>query len=144
MFGFLSAGSVGLKLAIIGIALTALVAAYWHYTVVKGERDTALQEVGALRAAKAVQDTTIKVQKEALDNWKAEAAQFQDTLNQMVKAQTEANETARKLNDVLSRHDLHALSLARPGLIERRINSGSADVLGLFYSVTSDSNNDSR
>ncbi len=127
-------GGMGLKLALMAVLVTAIGGFYWHYTVVKGERDTALMAVGALEVAAAVNIATIKDQEKAIGQWADAQAQMQATLNALAQAQVEANETARKLNDVLGKHDLHALSLAKPGLIERRINRGTAAVLGLFES----------
>lgn len=122
----------GIKMALLAAVAVAVAGAYWHYTVVKGERDLALQQVGALTVANSVQRTTIKDQEKAIGNWAKAQAQMQKTLDSLATAQVEANSTARRLNDVLSKHDLHALSLAKPGLIERRISSGTADILRLF------------
>ncbi len=132
MFGLLVPS--GMKMALLAALAVAIGGAYWHYTVVKGERDLALQQVGALTVANTVQRATIKDQEKAIGNWANAQARMQKTLNALATAQVEANSTARRLNDVLSKHDLHALSLAKPGLIERRINSGTANILRLFRS----------
>lgn len=126
----------GIKMAVLAALVVAMAGAYWHYTVVKGERDLALQQVGALTVANEVQRSTIREQESAISNWAEAQARMQVTLNAMSKAQVEANSTARRLNNVLSKHNLHALSLAKPGLIERRINSGTANILRLFESET--------
>lgn len=133
MFG-LSLGSLGLKFALLAILMTAIGGFYWHYTVVKGERDTALMAVGALEVAAAVNSATIKDQEKAIDEWAVAQVRMQATLDAMAQAQVDANETAKELNDVLGKHDLHALSLGRPGMVERRINRGTANVLRLFES----------
>lgn len=129
-------GGIGLKLALLAVLATAIGAAYWHYTVVKGERDAALMQIGSLKVVTADQRTTIRGQEAAIDNWAAAQIKMQKTMDALATAQVEANTTARKLNNVLSKHDLHALSLAKPGLIERRINRGTASILGLFESET--------
>ncbi len=129
-------GGAGLKMALLVGLAVAIGGAYWHYTVVKGERDLALQQVGALTTANEVQRFTIKDQEKAIENWAEAQARMQVTLDALATAQVEANSTARRLNDVLSKNDLHALSLAKPGLIERRINSGTATDLQLFESET--------
>ena len=124
----------GIKMALLAVLATAIAGAYWHYTVVKGERDLALQQVGALTVANDVQRTTIGNQEIAIDNWAQAQRNMQATLDALATAQVEANSTTRRLTDVLSRHDLHALSLAKPGLIERRINVGTADIFRMFES----------
>jgi hypothetical protein len=137
-------GGMGLKLAALAVVLTVAAGAYWHYTVVKSERDAALAQVGALEVAHQVQQTTITALSQSIDDWKAQFTLFQATLDSLTTAQVEANKTARKLNDVLSKHDLHKLSLAKPKLIERRINSGTAGVLKLFKCSTGGCVSDSR
>lgn len=136
-------GSIGIKLALLGILAMAAGGFYWHYTIVKGERDDALAMVGALAVIDKVQKATINNQKKAIANWVEAQKQLQITLNALAENQVRATETIRRLNDVLSKHDLHALSLAKPGLIERRINRGTAGILKLFEDETSD-RSDSR
>jgi len=139
MLGLLGMIPGGIKMALVAALVVAAGLFYWHYTTVKSERDAALTRVGQLQVAHEVQQATITGLEEAIGDWKAQADRFQKTLDAMADAQVEANSQARKLNDVLSKHDLAALSLAKPGLVERRINSGSADVLGLFESATAGS-----
>jgi hypothetical protein len=129
-------GGMGLKVALLGVLAVAIGGAYWHYTVVKGERDAAIALVGALQVADTVQKETISTLEGVNKEWKTSLEEFQDTLDAVADNQIEANEHARRLNDVLSKHDLERLSLAKPGLIERRINRGSADILGMFESAT--------
>ena len=129
-------GGAGLKIALLAALAAAIGGAYWHYTIVKGERDAALQLVGALKVADAVQKETISTLEDVNKEWKKSLEQFQATLNAVANNQVEANRHSRELNDVLSKHDLTALSLAKPGLIERRINSGTAGILRLFESET--------
>ncbi len=142
MLGLFS--GMGLKLTILAVVLTAAAGAYWHYTVVKGERDAAMAKVGALAVAHQVQQDSILEMSSALRGWKDHMVVFQTTLDSLTTAQVEANQTAKELNDVLSKHDLHKLSLAKPKLIQRRINSGTARVLRLFQCSTGGCPNDSR
>lgn len=131
MFGLGGIG-LGIKMLAAGVLLTAVAGAYWHYTSVKNERNAALAQVGALNVANLVQEDTISTLEGAVLDWQIQAAQFQVTLSAMALAQTEANSQVRRLNNVLSKHDLERLSLAKPGLIERRINRGTADILSVF------------
>lgn len=123
---------IGIKMLAAGVLLTAMAGAYWQYTSMKNERNTAMTQVGALNVANNVQDATISALERVVGQWQAQAEQFQATLNAMAAAQVEANSPTRRLNNVLSKHDLERLSLAKPGLIERRINRGTADILRVF------------
>lgn len=127
---------IGVKLAILAALAAAAGVFYWHYTGIIKERNAAIAQAGALQLANEVQQGTIQDQGKAITNWAESQAQMQATLDALATAQVEANSTARKLNDVLGRHDLTALSLAKPGLIERRINSGTADILRMFRVAT--------
>ncbi len=125
-------GGIGFKLALLAVLATAIGAAYWHYTVVKGERDAALMQIGSLQVVTEDQRTTIRDQETAIGNWATAQARMQKTLDDLAAAQIKANTTARKLNGILAKHDLHALSLAKPGLIEQRINKGTVSILEMF------------
>lgn len=132
MLGLLGLVPSGIKLALLAAILAAVGVLYWQYTSMKHDRDVAIAQVGALQVAKEVQDATIDTQREAIDRWKSQAEEFQVTLKAMADAQVAASKEARRLNDVLSKHDLTRLSLAKPGLIESRINGGTANIIGLL------------
>lgn len=129
-------GGIGLKMLAVGVLMALVGAAFLQYNIVKGERNAAIAQIGALEVANSVQQATISDQEKAIDNWVAAQAKMQITLDALAAAQTEANTTARELNDVLSKRDLTALSLAKPGLIQRRINSGTANILRMFKSAS--------
>lgn len=135
MFAGMLSG-MGLKMALLAALVAAGGVFYWHYTNVKAERDAALAQVGALTAAKAVQDQTIVSLEKTVGEWKAQADRFQSTLDKLADAQVQATAEQRKLNDILGKHDLEALSLAKPGLIENRINAGSRSILLEFETAT--------
>jgi septation ring formation regulator EzrA len=137
-------GGMGFKMALLAALVVAGGALFWYISSIKSERDTALAQVGALTTAHEVQKAAITSLEKALADWKTQAEDFQKTLNSMAKAQSEANKHARKLNDVLSKHDLERLSLAKPGLIERRINGGTASILRMFNDTTAERLNNSR
>jgi hypothetical protein len=134
--GFLGLAPSGIKMLFLGLLTAAVAAVGIYIMVLRGDLATAQAQVGALQTAKAVQDTTIKVQGGALQDWKKWSEGIKTTLDSVAKAQQEANAYTRKLNDVLSQHDLKALSLGKPGLIEPRINSGTADVLRMLRSAS--------
>ena len=134
MFGLLVPS--GIKMAMYGVLAAAIAGAFWHYTIVKGERNAALAAVGSLTVENAVQDETITTLQGAVGEWQEQAKRFQATLDQMATNQVEANKHSRELNDVLSKHDLTRLSVAKPGLIRNRINRGTAGVLGMFECAT--------
>lgn len=121
-----------IKMAVAGVVILAFVALSGYAAILKHERDAALKEVGALTTAAVTNKATIKELEQRNADWKTALDNFQKTLSAVSENQTESNKHAEELNHVLARHDLAALSLAKPGLVERRINSGTADVLRML------------
>ena len=68
--------------------------------------------------------------------WKTALEGFQDNLDALTQVQREANAESRRLNDIFGQHDLRALAVARPGLIENRINAGTLDAYGMLERIT--------
>lgn len=134
----------GIKMALLASLAVAAGLFYWHYTDVKAQRDVALATVGAMEVAKTVQDATIVDQRSAIASWAKHQVQMQTTLKAMANAQVESGKAARRLNDVLAKHNLTKLSLAKPKLIERRINSGTADIIRMLNAATATSNDNNR
>jgi len=125
-------GSIGTKLAVLGLLAAIMGVLYWRYNIVRDERDKALAMVGSLRTVNEVQRGTIDEQGKAIREWSESQKRLQQTVRKMMAVQTEAGKTARRLDSVLEKHDLRALSLAKPGLVERRINRGTASVFRML------------
>lgn len=122
----------GLSYLKIGVAVAVAVAMgllYWQWQDAESRYEGALQDVAELRTAVDVQHQTINELRAANAEWKQAVEDLQRVTERMVEVQIQANEYARRLNDVLADHDLEALSIAKPGLIENRINAGTADTL---------------
>lgn len=119
----------GWKIALLGLLVAAAAGFYWYHTVVVDQRDAALATVEAQRG-------TISLLEKENERWAKAYEQALQVAQEAQTVQKEASTQIRKLNDVLSRHNLHALALAKPGLIERRINSGTADVFSMFERAT--------
>lgn len=91
-----------------------------------------IDEVGTLRATNAqleveidVQRNTISQQEEALQAWRNEAQAQTERLEAQRSVAEAATRELRRLNGIFAEHDLTRLTLARPGLIENRINGGT-------------------
>jgi hypothetical protein len=65
-------------------------------------------------------------------------------MNDMADETIAAEMELERLQDVQRSHDLEALAKARPGLIERRINDGTARVFGMFEDATAVDSGDSK
>lgn len=133
-------GISGIKLAIYGIlgsaAITAVGLGYWHYTSVINERDQLKVNNAVLEQAVELQDSTITAQQEAIAEWEASQARLLQTMEALAEQNQLASTELRRLQDVFSRHDLNALALRRPGLIERRIDLGTARINRMLECAT--------
>jgi hypothetical protein len=143
MLGLIGMVPSPLKIGLVVALAVAVSGFYWYHTIVKSERDNAIAQVGALEVAKQVQDATIYALEANAHEWNAAQERMQTTLDALATAQVEATAQQRKLNDVLGKHDLEYLSARKPGLVERRVNAGTADVLRLFECTTGGCEDDS-
>lgn len=125
-----------LRIGLVSVLIGILGAGYWHYTSILDDRTEALAQVREVEIVKKIQEKTINDLTIALNKEREKMREFQEVLTELATVQKNANKEARRLNDVLSKHDLNALSLAKPGLIENRINAGTADILRMFEQTT--------
>lgn len=123
--------------ALIGVALvTAIALSYRHYTGLVDEKAELTAKVGTLEQDVAREKSRADAFKLTIDKWDEAAAVQASALDRFSNAQREAGETTRKLTDVLSKHDLGALARSKPGLIQTRINAGTADAFRLLEQST--------
>lgn len=129
------------KLVIYGIAGLAVASiitlAYLHYKGLVDENATFRENNAVLRVAVDQQQAAVTAATEAVKAWKDSAARLEVVISEMTDAQRLAATQTRKLNDVFAKHDLEALTLRKPGLIQRRINSGSAANRRMLECITS-------
>jgi hypothetical protein len=121
----------------IGVLVASVVTLSWlHYT--------------SLIDAKVALSAQVKTLEQDLETEKATTAHYRDKViafNAAAMAQVKALEDFgkiqeasgsydREVKDVQAKHDLGALASKKPGLIEARVNAGSARVLRLLEQAT--------
>lgn len=127
------AGAKWIVYGFIALAIVTIISlAYWHYTglldeIVELEKDkTRLElEVGAETKAKEAAIAN------ALE-WQDQSKRQIEALNASTAVQSAATEQMRRLNDVLSKHDLKAVASKKPKLVEDRLNSGTSSALRML------------
>lgn len=123
----------------IAAVLIVVLVGWTVYSRITGlqEDNTRLRENAvALEAALTEQRRATDTALEALDEWEAALAAYQETLEDYRREQINASAEIRRLNELFSEHDLGALALERPGLIERRVNAGSDNIGWLLECAT--------
>jgi chromosome segregation ATPase len=114
---------------ILGIVGGALYGARYYY-------ESTQATIRQLSAEKAILDQAVERQTAAMEEMQATAAK-QNELNQALQAELqEAESGLDEIRSKLSNHDLTKLVLAKPGLIETRINNGTSEAFRLFESDT--------
>lgn len=121
--------SVSAKWLIAGVGVLAtglIISLTWiHYS-------NMLERINGLEATKAEQELALEVQgatiaglRQSLAEWEAAAERWQADRDRLAQTAEAARAEARRLNDIFAEHDLTRLAIAKPGLVERRINSGT-------------------
>lgn len=133
-------GKIGLKGILLGLAALAIVSAvgafYIHYQGLVRDNAT-------LTANNAQLTSALETQKKANEAAVARIGEFavvldrqRETMEEFAKMTEEASRTIRRINDVFASHDFQNLLNKKPGLIVRRVNSGTADTLRMFECAT--------
>lgn len=127
--------AIGAFAAVAGVCLGVFLA-YRHYTgLVEDNKTLTINNVTLTRSIED-QRLTIERQAEAIEDWSEALADFQRVASELQRAADAARAETRRLNGVFARHDLEALALAKPGLVEGRINAGTDDVLRMLECAT--------
>jgi len=131
----LFAAKHGKKLVVAGLILAAILivtlsvkmALKYHEGVVE-ENATLREQISTTQLAIEVEQTRNTAQAGAIQKWKEAHAQVQLKLAEQKQVQLEARAETEKLNETFREHDLTRLAAAKPALIERAINRGTARI----------------
>ena len=115
---------------ILGGLLLATVAgsAYWI--------DRLQDNIGTLKGNQIILETKIQEQNEAIENYLNKQQQTQNQLLVLEKEKQEAMRDVNKLRKTFAKHDLDELTLAKPDLMEGKINRASKRVLENLEKLT--------
>ena len=78
----------------------------------------------------------VKEQQAAMDTMRESFEKQGKALNQMSRKNAQIEQEMNSYLDIFRRHNLNQLAIAKPGMIEKRINDGTAQV---FESIENDS-----
>ena len=109
----------------IGLALVLGLACWWLY----GENQTLTQNNAQLQVA-------IEQQEEAMEAIKESYEKQGESLNALINKNAQIEAEAERYMDIFKRHNLNKLAIAKPGLLETKVNRGTKDV---FDTIENDS-----
>ena len=122
---------MGFKLSLIfGGLLLATAAGSFYYI------DYLQDQISILKGNQIVLETKVAEQNEAIDNYLNKQKQTQAQLITLEKEKQEAMRDVNKLRKTFARHDLDELTLAKPELMQSKINKASKRVLETLEKLT--------
>lgn len=117
----------------LGIVGGALYGAKYYY-------ETTQATIQRLSAEKAILDTALEQQTASIAAMQLEIEKQNQLTTQLQANLQEANAGLNEMRSKFARHDLTRLAVARPGLIQTRINNGTYEV---FREIEEKTNNTS-
>ena len=122
---------MGLKISLVlGILLLATASGSAFYIKY-------LMEQNAILVANQLQlESKILEQNESIKNYLKKQDEVSQTLNAMEVEKNKALRESQELRNKFARHDLNNLALMKPGLIEKRVNKGTQQVMNDLVALT--------
>ena len=122
---------MGMKLSLIlgGLLFVTIAGSGWYINYL-GE------QVSTLKGNQIVLETQIHEQNESIERYLEQQKNQQVQLNQLEAEKREAMEDVNRLRKTFAKHDLDKLALAKPGLMQSKINKASARVMSTLEELT--------
>ena len=98
--------------------------------------DRLQDSIGTLKGNQLVLETKIQEQNDAIKNHLAKQKQTQNQLLSLEKDKQEAMRDVNRLRKTFAKHDLDELALAKPELMQSKINKASRRVLEALEKLT--------
>tara|TARA_R110000772_G_scaffold210581_1_gene321306 strand:+ start:101 stop:499 length:399 start_codon:yes stop_codon:yes gene_type:complete len=115
---------------ILGVLLISSVAGSIYYI------DYLNDQIAILKGNQIVLETEIERQNESIQNYLAEQKNQQAQLNQLEADKQEAMKDVNRLRKTFARHDLDELALAKPALLQSKVNKASNRVMTTLEKIS--------
>ena len=110
-----------MMIAVFGIIGGAIFGAKYYY-------DSTQATIQRLSAEKAILDSALEQQTASMNQLQAQMEKQNELNTALQTSLQEANAGLNEMRSKFARHDLTRLAIARPGLIQTRINNGTVEV----------------
>ena len=122
---------MGIKLSIIlgGLLVVTVAGSAWYI-------DYQADQITTLKGNQIVLETEIQKQNESIESYLEQQKNQQVQLDQLESEKRAAMEDVNRLRKTFAKHDLDKLALAKPGLIQNKINKASARVMATLEEIT--------
>jgi len=108
------------------LTLGAVAGAYLFVTGLQSKVERLTAERETLTTALRIQTENVSVLQRNIGEWDDAQRELVGKIGELSRLTAEASGETRRLYATFTKHDLGALADAKPGLVERRINDGSA------------------
>ena len=115
---------------ILGLLLIGRVAGSFYYI------DYLNDQIAILKGNQIVLETEIERQNESIQNYLAEQKNQQAQLNQLEADKQEAMKDVNRLRKTFANHDLDELALAKPALLQSKVNKASNRVMTTLEKIS--------
>ena len=122
---------MGIKLSLIlgGLLFMTIAGSAWYI-------DYQADQITTLKGNQIVLETEIQKQNESIERYLEQQKNQQVQLDQLESEKRAAMEDVNRLRKTFAKHDLDKLALAKPGLIQNKINKASARVMATLEEIT--------
>ena len=122
---------MGMKLSLIlGGLLIATAAGSFYYI------DYLNEQIGILKGNQVVLETEIEKQNESIKNYLAEQKNQQNQLAKLESDKQQAMQDVNRLRKTFANHDLDELALAKPKMLQTRVNKASNRVMSTLENLS--------
>ena len=120
-----------MKLSLIlgGLLVLTIASSAWYI-------DYQADQISTLKGNQIVLETEIEKQNESIERYLEQQKNQQVQLNQLEADKQAAMKDVNRLRKTFANHDLDQLALAKPGLLQNKINKASARVMTTLEELT--------
>ena len=94
------------------------------------------EQLAILKGNQVILEDKIAEQNESIDNYLAKQEQTYFQIEQMEAEKNQAVREVSTLRNKFARHDMNSLALAKPKLLEKRVNNGTRKVMQGLIALT--------
>ena len=122
---------MGFKLSLIlgGLLVVSLAGSTYYINYLN-------DQIGIFKGNQIVLETEIEKQNESIERYLEQQKNQQVQLNQLEADKQAAMKDVNRLRKTFANHDLDQLALAKPGLLQNKINKASARVMTTLEELT--------
>ena len=118
------------------LLITTVGGSYFYINMQKAQIKQLQVELQTAVNNQAVLEGTIAQQNTQMQEQLESQRQNQALISELSEANDEARQEVNQLRNTFARHDLNNLAIAKPGLIEKIVNRGTAKVHQQFIDLT--------